>query len=137
MDTETTTDILTESSIHLAEAKSWGLICMLICEATQTGKFWDEIMGILRMKLYNANMHTYTSCFMEIQQKDNETQAAYTNCSRQQPRDVLLTVTLWQSASLLKALEMHPLLHPKYMRRTPKLWLKSSDFLRNSVQPSN
>ena len=27
--------------------------------------------------LCNANIYTYTSCFMEIQQKDNETLAAY------------------------------------------------------------
>ena len=37
-------------------------------------------MGTLRLKLCNANIHTYTSCFMEIQQKDNETLAAYVQC---------------------------------------------------------
>ena len=50
---------------------------MLTCEATQTGKCWVEINGILRLKLCNANIHTYTSCFMEIQQKDIETLVAY------------------------------------------------------------
>ena len=74
------TDILTESCTHLAEAKSHGLTHMLICKATQTGKCWDEIKGILRLKLCNANIHTCTSCFMEIQQKDNETLAAYIHC---------------------------------------------------------
>ena len=38
MDIETATDILTESCMHLAEAKSHGLTCMLIHEATQTEK---------------------------------------------------------------------------------------------------
>ena len=38
---------------------------------------------------------------------------------KQQQRDVLLTMTLQQSALLLKDLGMHPLLHPKYMRRIP------------------
>ena len=47
MDIETATDILTESHMHLAEAKSHGLTHMLIHEATQTGKWWDEIKGIL------------------------------------------------------------------------------------------
>ena len=33
--------------------------------------------AILRLKLCNANIHTYTTRFMEIQQKDSETLAAY------------------------------------------------------------
>ena len=40
-------------------------------------KCWDDIKGILRLKLCNANIHAYTSHFMEIQQKDIETLAAY------------------------------------------------------------
>ena len=77
MDIETVTYILTESHMHLAEAKSCSLTSILICEATQTGKWWDAVKGILRLKLCNANIHTYTSHFMEIQPKDNETLAAY------------------------------------------------------------
>ena len=77
MDMETTADILTESHTHLAKNKSYGLTHTLIHEATQTGKCWEEIKGILRLKLCNADIHTYTSRFMEIQQKDNETLAAY------------------------------------------------------------
>ena len=77
MDIGTATDILTESPTCLAEAKSTSLIHMLIHEATQTGKCWDEIKCILRLKLCNANIHTYTSHFMETQQKDSETLAAY------------------------------------------------------------
>ena len=77
MDIETTADVLTESHTCLTEAKSHGLTHTLICEATQTGKCWDEIKGILRSKLCNANIHTYTSRFVEIQQKDNEFLAAY------------------------------------------------------------
>ena len=77
MDIEIAADILTESHTCLAEAKSHGLSCTLICKATQTGKSWDEIKGILRLKLCNVNIHTYTSRFMEIQQKHNETLATY------------------------------------------------------------
>ena len=80
MDIETATDILTVSHAHLVEAKSCGLTCRLICEATQTGKCWDEMKGILRLKLCNANMHSYASCFKEIQQKHNETLVAYVHC---------------------------------------------------------
>ena len=71
MDIETAADFLKESYMHLAEAKSCGLIHMLICKGTEAGKCWEEIKGIHRLKLYNANIHTYTSHFMEIQQRDN------------------------------------------------------------------
>ena len=97
MDIKTTTDILTESQACLAEAKSHGLIHTLICKATQTGKCWDEIKGILRLKLCNANIHTYTSIFMVIQQKDNETLALYIHHFKKQQSNVLLTIKLWQS----------------------------------------
>ena len=80
MDIETSTDILTDSCPPLAEAKSCGLTHTLICEALQAGKCWDKIKGILRLMLCNANIHTFTSCFMEIQQIDNETLAAYVQC---------------------------------------------------------
>ena len=109
MDIETTTDIPTESHTYLAKAKSHSLTCMLMCEATQTEKYWDDIRGFLRLKLCNANIHTYTSCSMKIQKKHNETLAAYIHQFKQQQRDVLLTMTPWQSTSALKALEM-PLL---------------------------
>ena len=80
MDIETAANILTESHTCLAEAKSCGLTCTAIGEALQAGKCEDEIKGILRLKLCNANIHTYMSCFMEMQQKDNETLAAYVQC---------------------------------------------------------
>ena len=77
MDIETTADILTESHTCLVGAKSLSLTLTLIHKATQTGKCWDEIKGILRLKLCNANIYTFTSCFMEIQQEDSETLATY------------------------------------------------------------
>ena len=46
-------------------------------EAINFDKSWDEIKDLLWLKLYNANIHTYTSCFMEIQQWEKETLAAY------------------------------------------------------------
>ena len=77
MDIEKTTDILTESHTYLAKAKSHSLTHMLICEVTQTGKCWDEIKGILRFKIWQCKHPHLYSHFMEIQQKDNETLAAY------------------------------------------------------------
>ena len=77
MDIETTADSLTESCTCLADAKSCILTHTLIHEATQTGKCGDEIKAILRLILCTGNINTYTSRFIEIQQKDNETLAAY------------------------------------------------------------
>ena len=71
MDMDTTADILSDSCTCLAEAKPCDLTHAIICEATQTGKCLDEI------KACNANIHTYTSHFMETQQKDNETLDTY------------------------------------------------------------
>ena len=62
-DIETTADILTESCTHLAEAKSHDLTCTLNCKGTQAGKCWDDIKGILRLKLCNAIICPYTLCF--------------------------------------------------------------------------
>ena len=77
MDIETTNDIITENHTCLAEAKSHGLTCTLMHKAIQTGKCWDKIKGIFRLKICNGNIHSYTSRFMEIQQKGNEMLAAY------------------------------------------------------------
>ena len=46
-------------------------------EAINTEKKWDEIKDLLRLKMCNVNIHTYTSCFMGIQQWKKESLAAY------------------------------------------------------------
>ena len=76
-DIETAADILGESCAHLAKAKSWGPTGNLVQKALQAGKSWDIIWDIHCLKLCNANIHTYTTCFMEIQQKENKMLAAY------------------------------------------------------------
>ena len=101
MDIDTTADVLTGSHTHLAEAKSHSLTHALIPEATQTGKCWDDIKGILQLKLCNVNIHTYTSCFMEIQQKDNGT---YIHHFKTAAKQCALTVTIWQPVSFLRDL---------------------------------
>ena len=103
MDIETAADIPTESYMYLAEAKSCGLTHTLICKAIKTEKCLDEIKGILRLKLCNANIHTYTSCFKEIQQ-DKKLLLPISTASKQQLSNVFSTVTLWPSAFLLRTL---------------------------------
>ena len=123
---EMATDILKESWTHLTKAKSHGLTCTLICEALQTEKCWDNIKGILHLNLSNANIHTYTSCFMEIQQRDNETLAAYVHwfkreakmCSFNSPTaTICIFITgLWDAHNITA----------KIYKRTPRLYWKSS-----------
>ena len=75
MDIETAADLTNESWAKLARAKSRGLT--LVTEAINSKKSWEEIKDLLWFKLSNANIHTYTSHFMDIQQWEKESLAAY------------------------------------------------------------
>ena len=50
---------------------------MLVMEAINSEKTWDEIKELLRLKVCNANIHTYTLRFMDIQQQEKESLSAY------------------------------------------------------------
>ena len=50
---------------------------MLVMDAINSEKAWDDIKDLLRLKLCNANIHTYTLHFMDIQQQKKESLAAY------------------------------------------------------------
>ena len=77
IDIKTASDLTSESRTKLAQAKSKGLIQTLILEALSSDKNWDEIKGLLHLKICNLDIHTSVSCFMEIQQKERESVAAY------------------------------------------------------------
>ena len=77
MDTETAADLTDESTTKLAQAKSKGLTCTLITEALTSGKYWVDIKDLLHLKICNSDIHTSVSHFMEIQQKEKESLAAY------------------------------------------------------------
>ena len=74
---ETASDLTSESRTKLAQAKSKGLIQTLILEALSSDKSWDEIKDLLHLKICNLDFHTSVSHFMEIQQKERESLAAY------------------------------------------------------------
>ena len=76
-DVEMAADLTNESRANLAKAKSRGLTCTLIMEAITLDKCREDIKDFLQLKLCNADIHTYISCFMEIQQGENESLAAY------------------------------------------------------------
>ena len=77
IDTETASDLTGKSRTKLAQVKSKGLIHTLISEALSSNKTWDEIKDSLHSKLCNSDIHTSVSHFMEIQQKEKESLAAY------------------------------------------------------------
>ena len=77
MDIETAADLTDENRTKLAWAKSKGLTCKFITEALTSGKCWEEIKDLLHLKICNSDIHTSVSCFMDIQQKDKESLAAY------------------------------------------------------------
>ena len=74
---ETASELMGESRTKLAQAKSGGLVRTLILEALTLYKTWEEIKDSLCLKICNSVIHTSISCFMDIQQKEKESLAAY------------------------------------------------------------
>ena len=79
-DIETASELMGESTTKLAQAKSRGLVRMLILEALTLHKTWKEIKDSLHLKICNSDIHTSISNFMDIQQKGKESLAAYVHC---------------------------------------------------------
>ena len=71
-DTETAADLTSESQAKLAKAKLRGLTCALVIEAINSDEPWEGIKDLLHLKLCNANIHTYSLHFMDIQQQEKE-----------------------------------------------------------------
>ena len=76
-DIETASELTNKSRTKLAQAKSRGLVRILISEALIAQKSWDEIKDSLHLKISNADIHTSISRFMDIQQTDKESLATY------------------------------------------------------------
>ena len=119
MDIETAADILAKCPTCLAKAKShslahtypWGHLNRKVLGGNQ---------GNLRLKICNANIHTYTSRFMEIQKKDNVTQAAYIHHFKTAAKQCTFDNDTVAIHILLKGFRDTPIIASKYMRRTPK-----------------
>ena len=88
VDVETTADLTNESKTKLAQSKSKDLTCTLITEVLKSDKSWEEIKDLLCLKLCNLDIHTSVSCFMEIQQKDKESLAAYIHRFKRRGQEV-------------------------------------------------
>ena len=76
-DIETASELTGESRTKLAWAKSRGLVRMLILEALTLQKTWEEIKDSLHLKISNSDIHTSINHFMDIQQTEKESLAAY------------------------------------------------------------
>ena len=76
-DIETASKLTGESRTKIAQAKSKGLVRTLILEALTAQKTWKEIKDSPQLKISNADIHTSISHFMDIQQTDKESLAAY------------------------------------------------------------
>ena len=76
-DIETAADLTSKSQAKLAKAKSRGLNHTLVTEAINSEKSWKKMKDLLCLKLCNANIHTCTSHFMDIQQWQKESLATY------------------------------------------------------------
>ena len=74
---ETASELTGESRTKLAQAKSKGLVRTLISEALTLQKTWEEIKDPLHLKISNADIHTSIRHFMDIQQTEKESLAAY------------------------------------------------------------
>ena len=98
IDVETAANLTSESRTKLAQAKSKGLTHSLITEALNLDKSWEEIQDLLCIKLCNLDIYTLVSCFMEIQQKDKESLAAYIHRFKREARRCKFTnnaATIW------------------------------------------
>ena len=76
-DIEAASELLGEGRTKLAQVKSRGLVRTLILEALTLHKTWEEIKYSLCLKICNSDIHTSISHFMDIQQKEKESLAAY------------------------------------------------------------
>ena len=83
-DIETASELMGESRTKLAQAKSRGLVRTLISEALTLHKTWEEIKDSLHLKICNSDIHTSISHFMDIQQKEKESLAAYVHHFKQE-----------------------------------------------------
>ena len=92
-DIETASELTGKSRTKLAQAKSKGLVRTLILEALTAQKTWEEIKDCLHLKISNTDIHTSISCFMDIQQSDKESLAAYVHHFKQEANRCKLIMT--------------------------------------------
>ena len=139
-DIEMAADLTNKSRTNLAKTKSRGLTCTLIIEAITLDKSWEDIKDFLRLKLCNADIHTYILHFMEIQQWENESLTAYIHWSKTEARRCNFTSSATTIRIFIKGLKnTHDLAHTSTRKdhKPPQmLYPKLRDFrLQNTSYP--
>ena len=76
-DIETASELMGKSRTKLTQTKLRGLVKTLILEALTLQKTWEEIKDSLCLKISNSDIHTSINPFMDIQQTEKESLAAY------------------------------------------------------------
>ena len=76
-DIETASELKGESRTKLAQVKSRGTSENINIRSLTLNKTWEDIKDSLHLKICNSYIHMSISHFMEIQQKEKESLAAY------------------------------------------------------------
>ena len=104
-----------ENRTKLAQAKLKGWTCTLITEALTSGKGWEEIKDLLHLKICNSDIHTSVSHFIDIQQKDKESLAAYIHRFKREAKRCNFTNNVAKIRKFVKCLKnAHILAAPVY-----------------------
>ena len=118
---ENAIDLTSESRNKLAQAKSKGLTHMLMSEALNSDKSWDEIKDLLHLKICNLDTPTSVSHFMEIQQNGKESLAAYIHRFKWEAKRCNLHNNAAIIQIFIKGHKNATLEHHIFMKRDPKL----------------
>ena len=124
---KTAFEILKVSCACLTKPKSHDLTHIFVCKALQAGKCWDGIRDILHLKLCNANIHVYTSYYMESNRWTTRHWLSMYIVLEQSPRGVILTVTPPSYIFLSRVSGMHTRSQQRSMKMTPKPYHRSTN----------
>ena len=121
-DIEATSDLMGESRTKLAQGKSKGLIRTLISKVLTSNKTWEEVKNSLHLKICNSDIHTSVSCFMDIQQKENESLAAYIHHFKREASRCKFNNSAVTIRIFIKGLRMHTLWQQEFIIPDHKVW---------------
>ena len=108
-DIETVSELTGEGRTKLGQAKSRGLVRTLISEALTLHKTWEDIKDSLCLKICNSDIHMSISCFMDIQQKEKESLAAYIHHFKRESSRCKFANDAATIRIFIKGLKMHTL----------------------------
>ena len=121
MDMETASELTGESRTKIAQAKSKGLVRTIMSEALTAQKTWEEIKDSLQLNISNVDIHTSISHFMNIQQTDNESLAAYVHRFKHEAGRYKFDNDAATIRIFLKDLKMQIFWQPRCMKRDHKV----------------